>query len=478
MKLRLIVLAILLIACVTGVSVAAALVYQSRDDVTFAPTTFYGDESAVQGARVQLRSTYDQRLFWESELALGPAPAVSTSYHHSPTRVYEDFVFHRDGVSMMCETNSGVYAFSGMVGGEGVLAEVYQDLFNDLAPGTEGEAEVRLADYYEFYPLSITIDLPGTMAGLAASDVLDYEPDPNSPEHLIQVLREYFRIPVLEDETIVLNLGKNESGNVANFGSRSTDSDAFYMNVTSLATDNACYFTFGTRTQEGKVIDTSHLPEGYGIFCLPYEQNRKSAEGFDIISAKVDEFDLCYPLEPGVGIAFLHTDAAQEVLFLHTVEDDGYYLTVIDIATMAARQKLCLYASDEIKTGFQLFEQDDFFAIYSRGENFLIVVERLADGSYATAFTCPISPEGEELPYTLSNPAALDFDGKKLIAAAYPYDDVFGFRDTCNLLLSVYDKTGMLYCGQHKNSLDTGFSSSSYDFHIRAANDLTVEWTK
>lgn len=473
MKLRLISLALVLVVCLACAGTAAGQVYAARDNVSLTPTTLFGDEAAAHGARVHLQTTYDQRLFWDSVHT--PGGDTDTAYRYSSERIYTDRLFPHDPITMMTETDAGIYAVHGMLSAEGPLASAYESLFANLAPGTEGEREIYLKDYYEYYPLSISLELPGTSAWLAASEEIDYEPDPNGPEYALLQLRNYFRIPVLEGETLVLSAGKNESGNVANYGSNSTDSDAFYMNLISTLTDRACYFTFNTKTQEGHIVDTSCLPEGYGIYALPYEQGRKSADGYDIISAKIDEFGLCYPLEPGISVLFLHTDEAQQNLLLHTIEGDGCYLTVIDIATMQQRQKLLVHAWDEEQFGWQLCDEGDFLVLFATREDLVSVIERTEDGLYQVAFTCPVRGD-DSLPwFSLAEPA-LAYNGEKLLLAGYPYDDAFGFRDTCNVFLAVYDQTGMLYYGEYKNSLDVGLAADRYDFHLRAGEMLTVAW--
>ena len=35
-------------------------------------------------------------------------------------------------------------------------------------------------------------------------------------------------------------------------------------------TEDGCYFWFSNRTQNGRTVDTSRIPGGYGVYRLPY----------------------------------------------------------------------------------------------------------------------------------------------------------------------------------------------------------------
>lgn len=71
----------------------------------------------------------------------------------------------------------------------------------------------------------------------------------------------------------------------------------------------------------------------------------------------------------------------------------------------------------------------------------------------------------EEWPAFSFSDLALAFDGERLAMAGILHREEEQYRDdTCNPFVTVYDKTGMLYYGEYKNSLDTGFKLNSYSF--------------
>lgn len=151
------------------------------------------------------------------------------------------------------------------------FSTAYQSLLDTLSPGESGSMTIRFADYYDEYPFEFSIDLPG----------VNYDPLVNWQdasadsewlgERAQAALGRFFRIPVLQDEYVELGIDKNMDGTGSGRSISSVmEGDRFWMNVESVITDDTCFFWFGNRTDKDRLVDTSRIPGGYGIYMLPY----------------------------------------------------------------------------------------------------------------------------------------------------------------------------------------------------------------
>ena len=101
------------------------------------------------------------------------------------------------------------------------LVLAYQELYAAVGPGEEKEKEIYLRDYMEFYPISVTADLPGTSFSSGSSRLWDGEMEPGTESYVAGKIGEFFKIPVLPDERWSISLGKNDSGLIQSMGSGS-----------------------------------------------------------------------------------------------------------------------------------------------------------------------------------------------------------------------------------------------------------------
>ena len=67
--------------------------------------------------------------------------------------------------------------------------------------------------------------------------------------------------------------------------------------------------------------------------------------------------------------------------------------------------------------------------------------------------------------------AMFDFDGEKLVAVDFLREGRFGSLELCSYYVSVYDKTGLLYYGEYKNSLSAYPNANNYSY-----NCLPITW--
>lgn len=61
------------------------------------------------------------------------------------------------------------------------------------------------------------------------------------------------------------------------------------MNTESVITDDTCFFWFGNRTDNDRLVDTSRIPGGYGVYMLPYGPLAPDSEASAFYGGNVNE---------------------------------------------------------------------------------------------------------------------------------------------------------------------------------------------
>ena len=496
---------ILFLLCASSVYVAASNMYKEHDKVGYTEKIVYGDREIANGLQVNFRSTYKYHLFWDTTHILNENRKTETSSEYSFSTfshyegngeeeyqgVYMDMTAAMENYYHDGESANRMFSNSG-------LEKAYQELSDEIEAGQEGEKTIYLKDYVTYYPLEIRLNLPRNDAAsreyFEADDLETYEEEHGI--HIIAKLWDYFKIPVLEEQTLHIHLRKDKEGRVINHGSSSTESDAFYMYTYGVTTDNACYFTFDTATKYENRIDTSHLPEGYGIYTFSYERKEMNTGTYGdkplMAVADAESFGLFYPLNPEIQIIAIKTNEEQDRVLLHAIEDNVYYMLVIDIATRQMVQKLEIARWDEeyVPGWSNICDKDNFMVLVLGGEK-LAVVTLEVDGKYKLQYVCsirekehlPVQKEDgtleEVIPWLNYYRADADFDGEKLVMTAQLIDDEYRTReDTVNFYVAVYTKDGMQYYGEYRSSLSTGTDHDSYNYHCRGTDyvPVKVEW--
>lgn len=475
MKKALVLTVVLIILSACGMVFAFADINAARDQVIITETAKFGDISAADGLEVLVRTQYDHHLFWDTTYQTDQS-AARTNYRFSHTQVYENSPMEYSGVQMETAIQYGFdFASDGKQSG---ISAAYKELFDRTPTGTEGSATVRLKDYYEFYPIQTTLDMPGNLLSWSSDFYTDTALEPGTETYVTLAFKDFFRIPVMEDETVDISVTKNIDGSMGGYGSGSTEGDAFYLWTLSTLTDDACYFTFNPHTTKGNVIDTSLIPGGYGIYHLPYNKDHIVKDGITS-GILIDELSMVYSLNPEDTVFDLRTNPDQTKLLLLTKENKVCVLTVIDTETMKPLQRLELAVLGGDESLWNTYYYDDFIALHL-SENQLAVVDRKEDGEYEHRFTVNLTDDAEEL-YSLSRNAVMDWDGEKLVVSDFlttNYARNMNYFKYCSFYLSVYDETGLLYFGEYLSSLDAGNELNSFSNPCQSTDysPLSVSW--
>jgi len=252
------------------------------------------------------------------------------------------------------------------------------------------------------------------------------------------------------------------------------------MWLDNIVTSDACYFTFDPHSSDGNLVDLSHLPDGFGIFRLPYRDAQEEGWPRTISVLDYEALDMVYPLDPEAYLFSMHTDAEETQLILHTLENDRYMLTVIDLDTMATLQKLDLTARPQYFGEPVVGEDFIITAMYTEDQRQALVLARTAEGLYEMAYLCPL--EHDDLSSATVVSEAMSFDGERLAVAGFLRVKREGYAsvETCDYSLAVYDKSGLLYCAEFDSSLDSGYNEKRYEFFCMPFGypPIQLEWDK
>lgn len=474
---------LLLVISISGVCVAAAGVHAPHDQVVLKENVIYGDPSAASGLEVQAHVTWDDHLFWDTTLLTGTENRVETDFRFSAKELRQEGPAVFRGIVLGNDIDF-YYDPMGTAQEHQGIDRAYHELAQTVGPGEERETTVYLKDYMDTYPIEVVVDLPGMTASLdmwrasneEASELAEIERD-------IQRLQEYFAIPVLEDETYELSVGKDENGNFSHGSGGPGEGDTFRLREINVIADTACYFTFDTHSWEGNVVDTSFLPDGYGLFRVTFDASYSDNKPVVFEEMDISEPEMVYAIDPNAYIEGLYLSEDQRLLYLLTQEDNVLFLTVIECVTMDTLQKLEIYDfGGEPGTVHEIRQRDNCWVLWLRG-GVLALLEKLPGGlfelEYVTTYDFENIPE-----YAMSIYLEADWDGERLAVVDKSYNgrmNVDGYYvvgyDTCGFWLLVYDEHGELaYAGNYESSLSEQNERPQNACSLIWPKPFTVNW--
>lgn len=473
---RTILLILLLVVSIGSVSVFASNVYKEHDNVTFHESVLYGDRSAADGLNIKLHTYQSSQLFWDTTCKFDNEVAVDTEYNFYPMNHHIDFPESSYGISFMCNNDyaPAYAAYSDSNIHQPGISAAYQELFHSLKPGEEKEKTIFLKDYMDYYEFDISFAFPNCTNHGNTSELLYSDPGAIKADPTLIALndvKEYFKIPVLDTETHLISVEKHKSGALTSLGGGTSESERFDMESWSVSTDSTCYFTFNPRSTEGNLVDLSELPEGFGIFALPYTRVSDDVK-FDFSTVKTDRISMVYTLDPNAKIYSLDIDESKTKLFLYTKEEGQLWMTVIDIATMSTLQKFSLIETTQ-DSWPSIYNYSCFIAVFDSYKEQITVFALNEKQEYEFQFTCDFQP-AENMEYYWY-PAELAYDGERLATTGTLRNYSFGNKDYCDFYIMIYDKDGLQYLGRFDNSLDSGLDNDWYDYPCKVDYSYTMD---
>lgn len=419
MKKNILIISLLAIFILGSFTFALASLLPQRDNVQFSETVLFGNPKAAEGLTINYKNHFDYHLFWDTIWTVGTSPESAVTDYRFSVRGDRETESADPAITL----NSHAFDTYNNMNGIRVLDEAYEKMAADAVPNEEITRVVYLADYFEYYPMEVTLNLPGFN-----------QREVQRPTQL--AFQEFFKIPVLPGDTMELRYWLGTDGSVSTHSSYGTDT-LFHAETESVLTEDTCYFTFTTITRGRLYVDTSLIPGGFGIYALPY-----SEEGIE-----TDKLSMVYPLNSKAQIQSMYLSSDHTSLFLFTKEDSSFYFAEIALDTMETLQK--------VKLGVHAFYDnmlhvtDDYFAFYGADDNDVSgyrIFSRNESGQFKYDFLIP-SPIDEGRNYfNFYSDATFAYDGDR---AALTGLAVSASHWSCVFTVAVYDETGMLYCGEY-----------------------------
>ncbi|MBQ8279222.1 MAG: hypothetical protein IJZ23_05220 [Roseburia sp.] len=489
---------VLVVFAIGGTCLVNATLLEEKDNVQITETVVYGDKSVVEGVTIERNIKYNQFMHWNTTYVVGEEPSCETvytfdeygrlqdetDYNHTGIELYTDVVSAFDDANEDAEKLTGV-------------DRAMKELFDKTEPGQESSRIIDLADYLEFYEYDVFIDLPGDImySHINKEDINEaigrytanetYVVQLKEELRIVEAIEAFFKIPVIENHLYEITVAKDadghlygwgygsangggSSGNVS-MGNTLTESDAFSLWTISTYTNDACYFTFNPYTDDGKLVDTSYIPGGFGIYCLPFDKEKRTVD--------VEGLRMVYAIDPTANILNLHYDEQRNQLLLFFEREEECTMTVIDASTLKMKQEI-VYST----TGYDAHDcyiGDDFMVLlYEWCKGVVFSVDET--GTYQMEITLDMADwmDNEGVPYLEFVEMAFDWDGETLIMSGSIRDEEYHYYQSCDFYLAAFDRAGMVYYGEYETNQDTDEMGDYYTYNCRPtdAEPIKISW--
>ncbi len=524
MKKSLILALALLLLLSAGTAFAQNRLVGSLRHPSFDLETVSGDPSAADGITITETDYMGEHLYWENSYSIIDGQLVSSASHSFETKArrrdwgypairmgggsqYRGGVWIQDYLDLDYDYSSYSQQNQPEAGtpypdtldpynkAKGGLARAFNDLYESTAPGEEGVALIRLADYMDYYPLTVSVELPGTELddnGNRRGDIyygffpeiFTMDKRSSLESYVVLKLMDHFRIPVLEDQYVQIQLYRPKNGTSTSHAQTSgtmfeeKEGDGFSLYTNSFATENGIYFWFNNRTFKGDLIDASQIPEGYGIYLLPVgDFDFRNTEG-ELTHVErgvdVDSFRLFYPVNEEDEIRSIWVDPDGERLLLHRISEGRYLVDVIDTESGEKLQEIEVSEEQEYLSFYdggsgryynvQEEAREEFELVWIGGKR-LVAITEVSEGRYGISVDCQLTQELQQDSDLIKPDSgygrAMLWDGERLIIS-------------CIRLSQMSDERGVYW---HSQSCGPGiyvFSSSSLEFQGRINSSLEL----
>lgn len=449
----------LVLFSVVGISAVALTVSADKANVTITERSLYGDRSAAEGLTITSMSHFAHHLRWDTVYTIGKTPQTVYRFHASKTSEASiDFSYYislHSAVSYGCDYSIPADEQYG-------IAKAYKELYDSTQPGGESKTTVNLKDFYDYYPVGMDISLPGVI--WSGNDYEDLVEDHlGSEKYIRRVFSDFFRIPIIENDSYEIHVTKDATGRSVSMGmATADDSESYYFETNSAITEDCCFFTINNRTSTGNPIDTSLIPGGYGIYAFHYTEssNMYTTDSIPgVVGIDADSLAMVYKLENDVIVYNLFLSKDNTKLLLITLENEVFQFTVIDIPSMTQIQKFELEGF--VSQSYTLHNHGDFIVLTSWDSLALVALE--SDGSYTFQFSSPTARKiNAEYSYITAT-SAMQYNGEKLAIVNTIREDRYSSSELCSFYIAVYHHDGLLYYGEYDNSLSINPDTSDYN---------------
>lgn len=502
---------VLLVALATGSLVwVHETVNEKKDDVTMYENVLWGDSSAASGLAVKATTHMDQRLFWETTFRPGSDTLAETEFIYYPERKilrydyddtqlsvrFADGNFGMGGLWTMEELESSAYQEEWKLGSDGLgkLWVPIVDVARRTPAGDRYSENIRLADYYEYYPMRADMYFD--------SDELEQYLYINETQETNEQLTQFFAVKVPEALELTVTIAKNSNGTVGDIDCHYADSvennELGYvygddLGIHTALTVDGGYIVLSREKDDPDnyyetVLDSPRMTEDYGIYFFPLVEYHP--EGLIYTEGDnperipgMDQLRNVYPLEDGVNAVELYHYKEANQLILVTEEAGHIWATIIERKSMTELQKIDLGPIAEREYVDHVLIKDDLFLVsvmelYSEEkpqiENRLVMLVE-TNGQWTVELTTSLSwpNQGRYVQFDPYWQAKFCWNGEQLAIVQFE-----NYRSSCDVYVLICAGDELKYVGKYERK-DTSGGVYDYDRMVQPwtdGNGLEICW--
>ena len=472
MKRTLIFLLVLLLAAAGLLTAGAGYLTSTEDDITLTHNLIAGDPAAAEGVTLTLPAgDQGSQTCWETTVDLGAEElAPKTEFTFYPKgKTWEDdpqprVDIYTGNINFGMSSTGGI-DFSEYTGeGEEDPGRLYDATMMvlpaaDVAERTEnGETRtetLRLADYYDYYPMTVEL----------------YLPDQEGRSHVYatwaecQALTDYFGLRVPEDLMVEVSVTKDELGQVYNVETNDTGNQRFWFDCQAIVVEDGLCMSIAVMS-EGVDVSENLVAcrDGFGLYFIPFSAELKTDYEPGDLVFDLDNVRMFCPLSQGSSPMLLNREEEGQLL-LYAREDGALKLSVFDVETWQCVQWETIFSLGE-EDYYSLLGSGDGFMVMSGPDNIFRVVEE-ADGVYTPALS-GVQDMGDGYVDEWWYNVECAYDGQRLVLAGITASG------DCSLWVQVYDETGLTYGARIDHSLDREDAWNPYEYNGNVADQYPI----
>jgi len=452
MKRIVLTLVFLTAASVLVLAGATAALGAAQDDLVIDRTVLAGDPAAAHGiALTAWLSGRERTEFWKSTLDLGEGTHETEFSHHIfaldiPRSPFADAEIRTAG------TNFGSYGRHETSDAQrlDLMLRPALDIGERTAAGEKRTETVSLADYYDYYPMELSVRMlteDGTNFFYSSEDAED------------RAFTRAFQIPVPEDHLVEVSVLKDLSGNITEV--HSSDVGGWTGWYWQGAVDLRGVYVYLPLAEISEMDGAAD-----GIWFIPLSMADEN--GIPEMSVDMEKKRIFYPVTIAQNQVLGVELRGEDQLLLFTRENDVLVLTVLSRADGRVLQRIETVSCAAEEPWRQCHQGEDFLFLFCGGD-FMVLEER--DGLYAPALREIYEYPERLLPgWRDMGEEDILWDGERLVIAHSG-----GGTDRSHLglelLVEVYGEEGLLYAGHYENSVGQDASAVASRAYYRDSEE-------
>ncbi len=437
------VFAVMLCAIIfSGLVYGVTVITGQEDAVEISHRVLEGDVAAVEGLSFRMGTQWTGRLFWDTRVTVGENGLVNydTDFTRDWALKNQSQYLSNWGIGSRNEVvslwySNGYHSSTTAEQSFGNFLEVavvpFKEAAADVAertPAGERFTEVvTLAEYVEYYPLTLDIRNAGSL---------------NWSDYSENFFADYFGIKIPEEHKMSVTISRRENGAITEVVTEDKGG-AVDIECCSVDTEDGVYFAFYADSTDVNVQDIE-VKSGNGIFFIPLV---KTDEDSDIREVQYKQLSKVFDLpEKNCQALDIKSDEAGNILLL-TNESNTLMLRIIDEQTMEEKEKLKLLSfPDGTRLRWMEPAEGNLFVLLQNGD-FCFLTQK-SGNSYEAVISDSLGEVNGLDDWYRDWAYALDYgDGRLALIWAEEYND-------CGAYVYVFGHEGLEYKGYFGHSAD------------------------